>query len=543
MDRREEQLKSIWLAESLGAASRLGVALLRQFESVEEIYRQKPEDTADWSFLTKKEQGQMAQVLSRKKLDGAERILRQCEEKSIQVTFFRDPLYPASLRSLPTAPMVLYYKGSMPVLDRRFTVAVVGTRSMSDYGRQMAYRMGYGLTVGGGLIVSGMALGVDSVAMMGALDAGGTVVGVLGGGVDVIYPREHRQVYYRILDRGGCILSEYPPGTEPKGFHFPVRNRIISGLSDAGVVVEGDAKSGALITAKNLLYQGRKLFAVPGQIGLPGSEGPNALIRNGALPALEPEDILEEFVFLFPESIHMNAVKAAEMRIDPDAASRQTMQNTGVGIRSQSSYVGEGTYGGKSSSKKSPPRESTGRPSPGKPLPDRRKGGEPSEKQALPQSEKKTNMDLENVLFPKWMKDAAAHIMSNYADGRPFFTLDTPETEAEKPSKQRTPAPFPAETVAETKPEKMSAARSREVDTALLDESDMRIYNRMKPNVPVTPDELVNGSVTVAEVLTALTTLEMAGVVEAGSGGYFLRTDPDDFPISLVDENEIKDKE
>ncbi len=542
MERREALLKGIWLAESIGPASRLGVALLRYFETVEDIYRQKPEDTVKWDFLTKKEQGQMARILSQKRLDGAERILRRCEELHIQITVFQDRQYPSSLRSLPTAPMALYYKGNLPMLDRRFTIAVVGTRSMSDYGRHMAYRMGYGLTIGGGLIVSGMALGVDTVAMMGALDAGGTVIGVLGSGVDVIYPREHRQAYYRILDRGGCILSEYPPGTEPRGYHFPVRNRIISGLSDAGVVVEGDAKSGSLITARNLIYQGRKLFAVPGQIGLPGSEGPNMLIRNGALPALEPEDVLEEFLYLFPDSLRTDVVRQARELLDMDAASRQSMQSSGVGTRSQKNYVGEGTYGGKSlAGKRAENPAATPQPvMPTAPAPETQEA------------------EAEELLFPQWMKDMAAQIMQEYASGKPFFSMGREENKKRKkknaspPSKEdQSPTPDRQTLALEKKPAKTAPAaepakeesRRLSVDTSLLEEGDMRLYNRMKPNVPVTPDELVADGVTMSEILTALTTLEMAGVVEAGSGGYFLRTDPDDFPVSLVDSGELAEKE
>ncbi len=526
MERREETLKWIWLAEAIGAASRLGVALLRVFGTVEQIYQQKPEEAEGWTFLTKKERGQMMNVLSRKSLDGADRILRQCEEKYIRVVGYNDMLYPASLRALPTAPMVLYYKGNMPVLDRRFTVAVVGTRSMSDYGRQMAYRLGHGLTAGGALIVSGMALGVDSVAMMGALDAGGTVVGVLGSGVDVIYPRQHTQVYHRILDRGGCILSEYPPGTEPKGFHFPVRNRIISGLSDAGVVVEGDAKSGALITARNLIYQGRKLFAVPGQIGLPGSEGPNALIRNGALPALEPEDILSEFVYLFPDSIHMGAARLAERQVDADTASRHTMQEIGVGIKAANNFVGEGTYGGR--------RQTTGAKTKQKPT-----------KQIPPEAPTTTEDTKENPRqsFTAWMREAAAQVIAEYAGGKSNPAEAEPEIPGETGTEKKT-APKPAKGKEKDKVPTPAPEENRiPVDTSLLEEADMRIYNLMKPNVPVTADELVSASFSVGQILSAMTALEMAGIVEAGGGGYFLRTDPDDFPVSLVEDGEIADKQ
>ncbi len=542
MDRREELLKSIWLAESTGAGSRLGVALLRHFGTVEQIYRQKPASAETWEFLTRKERGTVMMMLSNKSLDAAEKILRQCEEKDIRLALFGDLLYPASLRALPTAPMLLYYKGNMPILDRRFSVAVVGTRTMSDYGRRMAYYLGYGLTVGGALIISGMALGCDSVAMMGALDAGGTVVGVLGSGVDVIYPREHTHVYHRILDRGGCIVSEYPPGTEPKGRHFPVRNRIISGLSDAGVVVEGDSTSGALITAKNLIYQGRKLFAVPGQIGLAGSEGPNMLIRDGALPVLQPEDILCEFQYLFPDSIDINGARDILRRMDMEIASRQTVQNTGVGARSTHNYVGEGTYGGM---KKKGVTSSV--------------SIKPAKQPASPPT---ATTETSAPSLP-WMQKTAAQVVANYAepteemtpteiDKVNMFIEKVRRKKTKKTEKQNDSSDFDNLSVAGSMKERTAEPAKKDVvpekpkpllDMTLLDDMDMRIFNKMKPNVPVTPDELAGNDMPVERIMAAMTTLEMTGVVEAGSGGYFLRTDPDDFPVMLVEDGEIAEKE
>ncbi|MBR5446162.1 MAG: DNA-processing protein DprA, partial [Clostridia bacterium] len=303
MEHREELVYWVWMAEALGAGSRVGLVLLRKFGSVRKIYSQTPEAAAGWSFLSQKEKAAAVNMLRQKDLRNADRILERCMELGIRAISYDDGGYPEALRAIQNPPVVLYAKGALPMVGKRFTAAVVGTRTMSDYGRKMAYSMGYGLAAGGALVVSGMALGVDSMAMMGALDAGGITVAVLGGGADIVYPKEHIHVYRRILETGGCILSEYAPGTEPKGAHFPVRNRIISGLSDAGVVVEGDSKSGALITARYLLYQGRKLFAVPGQVGLAGSEGPNSLICDGALPAITAEDILSEFKYMFPYSI------------------------------------------------------------------------------------------------------------------------------------------------------------------------------------------------------------------------------------------------
>ncbi len=546
MERREELLYWVWMAEALGAGSRLGIMLLRKFGTVRKIYKQEPEAAAGWSFLTSRDKAAAGDMLRHKSLDNAARILDRCDELGIRVVHCEEEGYPDSLRSIPNAPLLLYYKGNLPLIDKRCTVAVVGTRTMSDYGRKMAYSMGYGLAAGGALVVSGMALGVDSMAMMGALDAGGITVGVLGGGVDIVYPKEHTHVYRRILETGGCILSEYAPGTEPKGAHFPVRNRIISGLSDAGVVVEGNARSGSLITAKYLIYQGRKLFAVPGQVGLPGSEGPNNLIRDGALPAVTAEDILCEYTYMFPDSIRVDAAHKAYRKLDVDASSRQTMTKSGVGTRNSKNYVGEGTYGGRNRNIPEMP------PVPTDPAEDFRQipswmyaetakavaESEASGRQteSVPDTKKKEPVQRESVLeqLKRRLQTNSQPEEKTTAEEKKKASA-APEKKTEKKSEKKK-----TEKSSQKDTEKTQPAHKK--DTELLDETEMRVYNSMKPNVPMVPDELVACGFTIGQVMAAMTALEMAGVIEAGSGGYFLRTDEDDLPVRLVDDTELEDK-
>ena len=217
------------------------------------------------------------------------------EEKGKEIRLIRkgDPDYPPVLRLYPRMPGMLYVRGKLPDPEKK-TVAIVGARSCSAYGKKEAVRFAGVLAENGVQIISGLALGVDSWAHIGALEAGGMTAAVLGSGVDVCYPVSHGELYRKILENGGGILSEYEPGTPALPHHFPVRNRIISALADIVLVVEAKKKSGSLITASYALEQGKSIYAVPGRNGDPLSEGCNRLIADGAGVAWEPEILLEE---------------------------------------------------------------------------------------------------------------------------------------------------------------------------------------------------------------------------------------------------------
>ena len=204
-----------------------------------------------------------------------------------------DPEYPPVLLLYERMPAVLYSRGSLPDPERK-SVAIVGARNCTAYGKREAVRFAAVLAENGVQIISGLALGVDSWAHAGALEAGGTTIAVLGSGVDVCYPQSHTALYGKILESGGGILSEYEPGMPAFPHHFPVRNRIISALADIVLVVEARKKSGSLITASYALEQGKSIYAVPGRNGDPLSEGCNRLIADGAGVAWEPEILMEE---------------------------------------------------------------------------------------------------------------------------------------------------------------------------------------------------------------------------------------------------------
>ena len=200
--------------------------------------------------------------------------------------------YPKTLLQLPDAPARIYVLGELPDPTRP-AIAIVGARNCSSYGKNMAYEYARVLTKAGVQVISGLARGVDAAAHAGALAAGGKTYGVMGCGVDFCYPTSSRNLYHTMQQQGG-ILSEFSPGTPPLAYHFPLRNRIISGLSQAVLVVEAKEKSGSLITADAALEQGRTVFALPGRAGDLLSEGCNRLIYQGAIPAWKPEIILEE---------------------------------------------------------------------------------------------------------------------------------------------------------------------------------------------------------------------------------------------------------
>ncbi len=303
----DETIYWIWLAERLGAANKHAQELLNRFGSVFEIYRADEEQLTGFDRDGNEKFG----VLTDKRLDDAERILHVCDKQNIEIIPMNDERYPSRLRQIQDPPIVLYARGLMPQFDRLLCIGVVGTRKMSEYGCHSAYKISYGLASAGVITVSGMALGVDSISACAALAAGGHTVAVLGSGVDRPYPQRHRLLYEELIRRG-TVLSEYSPGSAPTRYTFPQRNRIISGLCQGTFIVEGDFDSGAMITARDALVQGRELFALPGNVGSPNSNGTNALIRDGAHPVLRAEDILNEFLPLYgkvTDQIRLAAVK------------------------------------------------------------------------------------------------------------------------------------------------------------------------------------------------------------------------------------------
>ena len=288
----------IWLATRPKLSDRVKVALLQHFRDPEEIYFA---DNGAFDHIEGLTQENI-EALQDKILIPAEEVLDACNREKIHILTFQDAAYPKRLKNIPDPPIVLYYKGKLPDFDGLPLIGVVGTRKASPYGLTAAKRMGYQIAKCGGIVVSGMAFGIDAMAMSGALTAGKPVIGILGCGADVVYPPSNKGLFAD-TEKYGCILSEFPPGTPPYGWNFPKRNRIISGLSCGVLVVEAPEKSGALSTANHALEHGRDVFVVPANIDVPTAVGSNRLLREGAILAGSGWDIMSEYQPLFPDKI------------------------------------------------------------------------------------------------------------------------------------------------------------------------------------------------------------------------------------------------
>jgi DNA processing protein len=280
-----------------GVGSATLLALRDAFGTLGEAWHASPADLRAVG-LSEKAAGTIA--AQRRAIDIEAEMARLAKEEA-RVLTLDDDGYPRLLREIPHAPAVLYMKGALLPEDE-LAIGIVGTRRATPYGADMARRFAMDLARGGVTVISGLALGIDTVAHHAALDAGGRTVAILGCGVDVIYPSRNRKLAGRVVEHG-ALLSEYPLSTKPDARNFPARNRIISGLSKGVVVVEAPARSGALITASFAGDQGREVYAVPGSARSPASAGCHALIRDGATLVTSAQQILDE--------LEVDAVRAA----------------------------------------------------------------------------------------------------------------------------------------------------------------------------------------------------------------------------------------
>jgi DNA processing protein len=266
--------------------------IVEYLSDLDRIVKLKNSDLGEFSFLSKKDIDRIISLKSSKILESE---LKLIERDKIKVIDFFETEYPYYLKQINYPPLVLYLKGNIDLLDTE-SVAIVGTRTPTKYGRLTAFNFAYKLCCLGLNIVSGLALGIDKAAHEGALAASGSTVGVLGSGLNCIYPGQNRKLARSIFEKG-LMVSEYPLNTKPLASNFPRRNRIISGLSKGVVVIEAAQRSGALITANFALEQNREVFAVPGNIDQFQSKGPHSLIKEGAKLTESVEDILEELKF------------------------------------------------------------------------------------------------------------------------------------------------------------------------------------------------------------------------------------------------------
>jgi len=306
---RQEAFFWLSLRQVPGVGNVICNRLIKKFQTPEKVFHASPEEL-------KKIEGLRSQtieaIVAFKDNDWAKKELDQIEKQEITFVTIQDERFPRNLKEIYDPPPFLYVKGELWEKDN-LSLAVVGSRNASSYGKAMTKRLSRTLTERGFTIVSGLARGIDTCAHRGALEGGGRTLAVLGSGIDLIYPWENKGLA-EVITRHGAIVSEFPLGTQPEAINFPPRNRIISGFSLGAVIVEASFRSGSLITARMALEQGREVFAVPGNVDSPWSKGTNRLIKEGAKLIMDPDDIIEEVLPQYKAPITSRQEKPPETK-------------------------------------------------------------------------------------------------------------------------------------------------------------------------------------------------------------------------------------
>lgn len=288
----------LWLSLKPGMNASKMEKLMSVFHSPEAIFNMSEQELLKYRGLDKR----TVAALADKSTLRLSEVKHHCKRFDIYILTYDSPYYPENLRHISSPPYVLYTRSSKRInLNEYMRISVVGNRVATDYGIAAAENFGYALASNGFVVVSGMALGIDGASHRGALKAeGGITVAVLGSGLESAYPKAHQELMREIM-KNGMLISEYPPYSKPEKWHFPERNRIISGLSQGTLVVEAPKRSGSLITANYALEEGRDIFALPGNIDNTNSEGTNNLIKDGAYLVTSPRDIVEHYSFEYSE--------------------------------------------------------------------------------------------------------------------------------------------------------------------------------------------------------------------------------------------------
>ncbi|MBP3325388.1 MAG: DNA-processing protein DprA [Coprococcus sp.] len=288
----KEELLYLWIGMIEGISSGVLNRMIDYFGNVENLWKA---DEERLRAVVKEKYA--AAIIKSRNPDKIEKYSYKLKERNISYIYPGHVYYPESLSHIPDPPRILYIRGNMSLLEERKNrkVAVVGARKASAYGMETAYQFSHAMAEKGITIVSGLASGIDSTAHKAALDAEGRTIGVLGCGINICYPRENKNLYDKICDEG-LMISEYGLDVSPDAYRFPLRNRIISGLSKAVLVVEAREKSGSLITADQALEQGRDIYVIPGRISDVNSSGCNNLLKQGATCVTAPEDIIYDVI-------------------------------------------------------------------------------------------------------------------------------------------------------------------------------------------------------------------------------------------------------
>ena len=296
----------IWLSRAGGIGAIKAFKLINHLGDVEKVFFAGESDYRQVGGVKSSD----ISALMNKSLDEADAILSDCEEIDCRALTPHDDEYPERLKNIYDPPIILYVRGALPKIDHEPVVGIVGSRNCTKYGLSATETISYNLVRCGVTVTTGLAKGIDSAAARGALRAkrAGHIVGVIGSGHGIVYPPENTTLFDEVLS-SGAIISEYPPYTPIAKTHFPARNRLISGISLGVAIIEAPKRSGALITASRALEQGRDVFTLPGNIDAKSCEGSNLLLRDGAIAFLSADDILSEYVDLFPNKIKVSSQK------------------------------------------------------------------------------------------------------------------------------------------------------------------------------------------------------------------------------------------
>lgn len=291
---KELQSKKYWiwlsLINDLGSIRTRN--LLKKYHAPEIIWNLNKKELLKIEGIGEKVVDSILNTSYRNNLDD---YILKMKEQNIGIITIEDKEYPKLLKEIYDPPIYLYYKGNKEILNN-IGFAIIGCRDCSEYGKKVAKNFSYNIAKNNINIISGLAKGIDTCSHIGAIYAKGKTIAVVGNGLDMVYPKENETVINKILELGGCIVSEYHLGTKPEKINFPARNRIISGMSNSLIVVEAKKKSGTLITVDFALEQGRDVFVVPGNIDSVNSKGTNDLIKQGAKVATCYQDVLDEYI-------------------------------------------------------------------------------------------------------------------------------------------------------------------------------------------------------------------------------------------------------
>ena len=279
----------IWLSRLDNLTPKKLLELLKEFKEPKELFNKSKEELIKLG-IKEKDAEKITNIEYKKNL---EKYIEYMQKNEIELIKINDEDYPERLRKIYDPPVILYLKGNRKILNEK-SIAIVGCRLCTNYGKEVAKKIAYNLSLNNINVISGLARGIDTCSHLGTLAANGKTIGVVGCGLDRVYPEENKVLFEEIINKGGAVISEYVIGTKPLARNFPRRNRIISGMSDGLVVVEAKEKSGTLITVDFAQEQGKEIYVVPGNITSPNSYGTNELIKQGAKVVTCIEDILED---------------------------------------------------------------------------------------------------------------------------------------------------------------------------------------------------------------------------------------------------------